>query len=181
MKRIALIVFIMLIVPAFAYASDFENAAIIASSYQYWASSFGATDLSQDIDIQDITGEDGKQRLYTDDLVIDFYSSIPDIVFETDQVVLFSSIHTGGTSAYNQSRTLGLFAALEYGAPTQFNTKEIDDAYAIAQNVFADYSLAMVSNYEKLYAGDLVLFRMNERGRYYVSYYDKVGFSIMVQ
>lgn len=180
MKRI-LIITALLLTFTIAYAAEFQNAASIAAAYQYWSGSFGATDLSQDIDMQDIPGEEGKQRLFTDDLVIDYYSSIPDVVFETDQVVLFSSIHTGGTSAYNQSRILGLFAALEYGAPTKFDTKEIDDAYDVAQNVFRDYSLAMVSYYERIYAGELVLFRMNEHGRYYVSYFEDTGFCIMVQ
>lgn len=177
---IALVILIT-ITCAFAYATEFENGVFIASSYQYWSSMFGATDISQDIDIQDVPDGNGEKRLFTDDLVIDFYSTIPDIIFDTKQVVLFASNHTKGSSAYAKSRILGLFAALEYGKPKDFSSTEIDDAYTVAKEAYDDYSLAMVSNLEKLYSGEFVLFRMNDYGRYYVVYLENAGFCIMVE
>lgn len=183
MKKIAMVffAFVLMFVCSSAYATEFEDAALIATSYQTWSELFGATDISRDFDIKDIPEGNGEQRLFTDDLAIEFYSSIPDIIFDTKEVFLFASVHNNGSSAYLQSRILGLFAALEYGKPKYYNSAEIDDAYAVAKKAYDDYSLAMVSNMEKLYSGELVLFRMNEYGRYYLMYSDKVGFCIMVQ
>lgn len=180
MKKMVCAVVLLLLFSTVAHATEFENFAIIASAYTYWSQAFGATDVSQEAKFNDNTEDPEGKRLFTDDLVIDCSPDAKSL-YKTEQVVLFASLHSGGTTAYNQARTLGLFAALEYGAPSTFSAEEIDSAYSIARTAYNDYSLAMVSNMERIESGELVLFRMNEHGRYYIAYVDNVGFCIMVQ
>ena len=171
MRKIAAAVLALVLISVNAYASDLGSAAVIAASYNYWAGSFGATDISWDREIKDFDTESGnRKRLYTDDLVIEYDYSIENGLNDSArQIVLFANLHTDGNSSYNQSRILGLFAALEYGQPTMHNLDELDAAYTKAKEVFNDYSIAMVSNMENISNGELVLFRMNEHGRYYIA------------
>jgi len=183
MKKVVAVVLVYILICANAYASDLGSAAILAGSYSYWAGSFGATDIAWDTDVQDTPSENGKRkRLFTDDVVIEYdFSTENGLDDSARKIVLFASLHTNGNTAYKQSRILGLFAALEYGKPTKHTSEEIDAAYAKAKEVFDEYSVAMVSNMGKIYNGELVLFRMNEHGRYYITYYDKTGICILVE
>lgn len=182
MKKFIIVLILMMIVPTVAYATEFESAPTIAAAYAYWANAFGAEDVSWESNTKDDELDEKLQRLYVDDIVIDYSLSIPDgVYFQTKQVVLFVNAHDGSTSIAKQARALALFAALEYGAPSTFDNAEIDAAYAVAQSVFNEYALAMVSNTEKLFSKELVLFRMNKHGRYYLAHLDSVGFCIMVQ
>ena len=179
MKKLLVVVISLLLFPAIASAAVKQDAATIASSYCAWSSAFGATDISWEDDIQDDPDNDTKMYMYIDDLIIKF--DISGQRFDVDWVLFQCNAHSGGTSAYNMARKLALFAALEYGPPTTLNDKEIDEAYAIAQEAFNDYSIAMVTNQKKLFDGGFVVFRMNEHGRYSLFYNSNAGFCVSVE
>lgn len=181
MKKItAFIICIMIIsLLSVANASVKRDAATIAASYNAWASAFGATDITWEQEIRDDTANTSIKYLYSDDIIIKYDFS--DYQFNVEWVLFRCNAHTGGTTAYNMARKLALFAALEYGQPKTFTTNEIDEAYTIAQEAFDDYSIAMVSNQDKLLKNEPILFRMNEYGRYYIYYNNTIGFCISVE
>lgn len=164
------------IAPHVCLAANFNFAPSYIGAYYYWSSVFGSGKVSTESNISDLDESTNTRLMYNDDLYVRY-----------DNATLYANgiyWHYAGDqddSIEWKARLLGFFATMEYGIPTKRTEQEIDDARLAAYPAYKDYITAITDKESELLNGEMVLFRVSEIGRYYITLSDSMGLVIMVQ
>ena len=115
-----------------------------------WAELFGATDVSEEIETKTVS--ENNSYIASDSYAVFYNRKTLDL-----ENLLFT-YNASGTSADMDLRALALFAAAEYGSPSDFSNTEIKTARRIALPILRKLKDAIKDNAIEIRNGKIVTF-----------------------
>lgn len=178
MKKIVLWIVLaaFLIVHVEAFASDLDFAPVYVASYWAWAQMFGSTSVSTEYEIGDLNEATNTRIMNTDEIFVKYDNA----TMKAERIYWH---YTGdlNDSFERKARLLGLFAAVEYGGLYQQHDDEISIAYMAAMPAYNEYYDALSSKESEILSGQMILFRISERGTYYVTFDESAGIIVIIE
>lgn len=173
MKKVIILLLIVLTIPVTVLSEESLFVVNILGNYCFWAEMVGASDVSTEPDVSQSFTDDQVLRMTVDMLTV--YCDKNTYEFN---YAMFTYRHPEYSDAELDLRALGLFIAIEYGKPQQYDQAELKQTKEEAMSILNALKKALKEKESKINDGYFVPFYIGSKTTYSI-YQPSTGYQVI--